>query len=161
MAIQYFSSDNNGSFVRPLSYTFPAGLNTLVAAAGSIEYLVGAGGGGSGGVYAGGGGAGGYRTASGVSVNQGTVYTVTIGAGGTGTTGSTQGNDGSNSSRWIYGGVSTTPGSGEFTTDDSDISATSNFQISDNNSTGTNFDAWFTLIQTYINKYLFYKYIGE
>ena len=42
--IKYFGSDNNGSFVRPLNYTFPAGLNLVVAGVGTIDYLVVAGG---------------------------------------------------------------------------------------------------------------------
>ena len=46
--IKYFSSDNNGSFVRPLSYGFPAGLSIAQSGASSIEYLVVAGGGGGG-----------------------------------------------------------------------------------------------------------------
>ena len=66
--IKYFGSDNNGSFVRPLSYTFPAGLNQVAAASGvtSVDYLVVAGGGGGGGgiYHGGGGGAGGFLTGS-------------------------------------------------------------------------------------------------
>jgi hypothetical protein len=54
----------------------------------SVDYLVVAGGGAGGGASndsgEGGGGAGGFLTASGVSVNQGTAYTVTVGGGGPG-----------------------------------------------------------------------------
>ena len=65
--IKYFGSDNNGSFVRPLNYTFPAGLNAVGSNI-SVSYLVVAGGGGGGSgqsaVAGGGGGAGGYLTSS-------------------------------------------------------------------------------------------------
>ena len=72
--IKYFSSDNNGSFVRPLSYGFPAGLNALPL---TVDYLVVAGGGGGTTDNAGGGGAGGFRTSSGYDLTASTSYTVT------------------------------------------------------------------------------------
>jgi hypothetical protein len=61
----------------------------------NVEYLVIAGGG-SGGGY-GGGGAGGYKTATGLSLTIGNVYTVTVGGGGATTT-AQQGNNGNDSS---------------------------------------------------------------
>jgi len=79
MGIKYAVASGNKSFIRPTGYTFPAGLNTLVAGTGSIDYLVVAGGGGGGvSTAGGGGGAGGFLTASGTSVSLGTAYTVTV-----------------------------------------------------------------------------------
>ena len=87
MPISYLktTANNNGYLVRPTSYTFPAGLNQIVAGSGvtSVDYLVVAGGGGgqstNNAYYKGGGsGAGGFLTASGLSINPGTVYTVTV-----------------------------------------------------------------------------------
>ena len=43
--IKYFGSDNNGSFVRPLNFRFPTGLNAVGSNV-SVSYLVVAGGGG-------------------------------------------------------------------------------------------------------------------
>jgi len=66
----------------------------------SVDYLVVAGGGGGGSGHAGGGGAGGYRdsaSASALTLNVNTAYTVTVGAGGAGGAGGTDGNAGSNS----------------------------------------------------------------
>ena len=106
MAIQYFGSDNNGSFVRPLSYTFPAGLNTVVAGGPtSVDYLVVAGGGGGAfGSACGGGGAGGLLTGTGTSITTGTDYSITVGAGGPGATSGegTPANFGANGSNSIF-----------------------------------------------------------
>ena len=90
MPISFLKStaNNNGYVVRPSGYTFPAGLNIAQAAVSVtlIDYLVVAGGGAGGGTSpfarGGGGGAGGFLTSSGVSINPGTAYTVTVGAGG-------------------------------------------------------------------------------
>jgi len=49
---------------------------------GLVDYLVVAGGGGGGGGYGGGGGAGGFRSGTGLSVNAGTDYIITVGNGG-------------------------------------------------------------------------------
>ena len=54
----------------------------------SADFLVIAGGGGGGKQLAGGGGAGGYREFTGQSLDVGTAYTVTVGAGGAGGAGS-------------------------------------------------------------------------
>jgi hypothetical protein len=75
----------------------------------STEYLVIAGGGGGAFSGAGGGGAGGYRTASGFSVNTGTNYTVTVGAGGAGVSSGDNGASGSNS---IFSSITSTGGGG-------------------------------------------------
>ena len=57
-----------------------------------VEYLVVAGGGsGAGYTLGGGGGAGGYRVGTGLSVNTGQLYTVTVGAGGTSAPGTYRG----------------------------------------------------------------------
>ena len=55
MSIQYLKTKTNASFVRPVGYRYPAGLNVGTI---NVEYLVVAGGGGGGG--SGADGAGGY-----------------------------------------------------------------------------------------------------
>ena len=66
----------------------------------NIDYLIVAGGGGGGGTIGGGGGAGGMVSATGVQIDRGVVYTVTVGAGQT------------NSTAGHTGGVSSLAGSG-------------------------------------------------
>jgi hypothetical protein len=74
----------------------------------NIEYLIVAGGGGAGSSIAGGGGAGGVITGALTSVNPGTSYTITVGAGGGGSSdGSVAATTGTNSSAFsqlAYGG---------------------------------------------------------
>jgi hypothetical protein len=72
----------------------------------SVNYLIVAGGGSGGWRHAGGGGAGGYLTSS-ASLNVGTAYTVTVGAGGAAST-SVQTN-GSNS---VFNSITATGGGG-------------------------------------------------
>ena len=90
-----------------------SGFNTVTPVTGyPAEYLVIAGGGGGGANIGGGGGAGGYRTATGFSLNGGTAYTVTVGAGGSaGVTGGSafQGGNGSNS---VFSTITSTGGGG-------------------------------------------------
>ena len=78
--IKYFGSDNNGSFVRPLNFRFPAGLNSIPASV-SASFLVVAGGGAGGDNAGGGGGAGGFRTGNN-TLSTANTYTITVGAGG-------------------------------------------------------------------------------
>jgi len=86
----------------------------------SVDYLVVAGGGSGGSATAnqtgaGGGGAGGLRTSyndgtvPGLSLNFGTNYTVTVGAGGAAVTGATDGNSGSDS---VFDTITSTAGGG-------------------------------------------------
>ena len=85
------------------------GLAWQVIASGTynISYLVIGGGGGAGagnnGYVGGGGGAGGLKTATGVGLTPGIVYTITVGSGGTGTTGSTSTSGGSGANSSITG----------------------------------------------------------
>ena len=79
----------------------------------TVEYLVVAGGGGgsaygAAGGGGGGGGAGGYLASS-ISVNSGTVYTVTVGAGGNAGANTINGSNGANS---VFGAVTATGGGG-------------------------------------------------
>ena len=92
--IKYFSSDNNGPFVRPLNYSFPAGLTRF---SNSANYLVAAGGGGGAQNASGGGGAGGLLISS-ATLQLGTTYTITVGAGGSASVTLAEGDNGSNSS---------------------------------------------------------------
>jgi hypothetical protein len=74
------------------------GTDALTPIVYSVDFLVVAGGGGGGGNKGGGGGGGGYRTST-QSVNQGIVYTITVGDGGAGgISGTGNGTNGSNSS---------------------------------------------------------------
>ena len=78
----------------------------------TVEYLVVAGGGGGATLRGGGGGAGGYRTATGLSVSNGTPITVTVGGGGTAGTSSPGlylGGDGTNS---VFSTITSTGGGG-------------------------------------------------
>ena len=78
----------------------------------TVEYLVVAGGGGGATLRGGGGGAGGYRTATGLSVSNGTPITVTVGAGGTAGTwspGLYLGGDGTDS---VFSTITSTGGGG-------------------------------------------------
>jgi hypothetical protein len=72
----------------------------------TVEYLIVAGGGAGGGNAGGGGGAGGYRASS-QSVDIGTGYGVTVGAGGSGNTG-----NGSNGANSVFAGITSTGGGG-------------------------------------------------
>ena len=78
-----------------------------------VEYLVigGGGGGGAGSAAGGGGGAGGYRTATGFSLQPGTAYAITVGAGGAGTT-SPDNNNGTNGSDSVFGSITALGGGG-------------------------------------------------
>jgi len=80
----------------------------------NVSYLVVAGGGGGGSGAGGGGGAGGLRTGDGLSVDVGTIYTVTIGAGGTGgPPGSLNGGGtgrGSNGASSVFGSITSAGG---------------------------------------------------
>ena len=98
-------SDTNvcGAALKPQDYT--------------VQYLVVAGGGGGGSVYgAGGGGAGGYRTIAckSFTVNKGTTYPITIGAGGAaGDYSQTpRGNYGSNGANSVFSTITSTGGGG-------------------------------------------------
>ena len=90
--VRYSDTSNNSS-----DYSDTIQFSTADAFSFTLNYLVIAGGGGGGGDWAGGGGAGGYRTSAGPSgggaaaepaltINVGTSYTVTVGAGGPGST---------------------------------------------------------------------------
>ena len=78
-----------------------------------VEYLVIAGGGGSGAGSAagGGGGAGGYRTATGFTLQPGTAYSITVGAGGAGST-SPDNNNGTNGTDSVFGSITAVGGGG-------------------------------------------------
>jgi len=84
-----------------------------LAFAATVEYLVVAGGGGGAGGTAGGGGggAGGFRTGTGLSLNIGQTYTVTVGDGGAGapTYDQTNGSDGGDS---VFSTITATGGGG-------------------------------------------------
>ena len=97
--IRYGGSYGTNGFYLP----FPNSGNT------SASYLVVAGGGSGGAVLGGGGGAGGYLAGS-LSINSGTSYTVTVGAGGPNT--NDQYSPGLNGSNSVFSSVTATGGGG-------------------------------------------------
>jgi hypothetical protein len=107
-------TSGNGNNWTPNNFSVVAGGPTTITTPASnapptVDYLVVGGGGGAGGDLGGGGGAGGFRTGTGFSVNAGTTYTITIGAGGAGNTGSSGGTNGGDS---VFSSITSTGGGG-------------------------------------------------
>jgi len=90
-----------------------SGFNTVTPVTGyPVEYLVVAGGGGGGANIGGGGGAGGYRTATGFSLDGGTSYTITVGAGGAAGVASGSAFQGGTGSNSVFSTITSTGGGG-------------------------------------------------